>query len=80
MRARDTFGLEICNQDERKGPRVESIGGYLWLIITVIMVAALAVAILWGTHQWRQRRRGWRAERRSDEAVKRVYREEDSKT
>jgi peptidoglycan/LPS O-acetylase OafA/YrhL len=59
---------------------VESIGGYMWLIITVIMVAVLAAAILWGTHQWRQRRRGPRAERRSDEAVKRVYREEDSKS
>jgi uncharacterized iron-regulated membrane protein len=59
---------------------VESIGGYMWLIIDVILVVALAAAILWGTHQWRQRRRGARAERRSDEAVKRVYREEDSKS
>ena len=52
----------------------------MWLIITVIMVAVLAGAILWGTHEWRQRRRGPRAQWRSDEAVKRVYRGEDSKS
>ena len=57
---------------------MESIGGYMWLIIDVILVVVLAAAILWGTHQWRQRRRGQRADRQSDEAVKRVYREEDS--
>ena len=34
---------------------MESIGGYMWLIIDVVLVAALAAAILWGTHQWRQR-------------------------
>ena len=50
----------------------------MWLIIDVILVVALGAAILWGTHQWRQRRRG-QTDRRSDEAVKRVYREEDSK-
>ena len=56
----------------------------MWLIIDVILVLALGAAILWGTHQWRQRRRDeprpGMAERRSDEAVKRVYREEDSKS
>jgi uncharacterized iron-regulated membrane protein len=63
---------------------VESIGGYMWLIIDVILVVALAAAILWGTHQWRQRRRGQDPRgadnRQSDEATKRVYREEDSKS
>jgi hypothetical protein len=45
------------------------------------LVAALAAAILWGTHQWRQRRREHGGqERRKSEAVKRVYREEDSKS
>ena len=58
---------------------MESIGGYMWLIIDVLLVAALAAAILWGTHQWRQRRRD-RASRQSEtEAVKRVYRQEDSR-
>lgn len=51
----------------------------MWLIIDVILVLALGAAILWGTHQWRQRRRE-RDDSRSEEAVKRVYREEDSKS
>jgi hypothetical protein len=59
---------------------VESIGGYMWLVIDVILVVALAAAILWGTHQWRQRRRGPADRQAEDEAVKRVYREEDSKS
>jgi hypothetical protein len=52
----------------------------MWLVIDVILVVALAAAILWGTHQWRQRRRGPADRQAEDEAVKRVYREEDSKS
>ena len=59
---------------------MEAIGGYMWLIIDVILVIALGAAILWGTHQWRQRRRERGTDRRSEEAVRRVYREEDSKS
>jgi uncharacterized iron-regulated membrane protein len=59
---------------------VESIGGYMWLIIDVILVLALAAAILWGTHQWRQRKREHRDREAEERAVKRVYREEDSKS
>ena len=56
---------------------MESIGGYMWLIIDVLLVAALAAGILWGTHQWRQRRRERGTSRSETEAVKRVYRQED---
>lgn len=52
------------------------IGGYLWLVIDVIFVAALAAAILWATHQWRQRRRDSTASKAEEEAVERVYRED----
>ena len=56
---------------------MESIGGYMWLIINVLLVAALAGAILWGTHQWRHKRHDRAARQAEKEAVKRVYREED---
>lgn len=58
---------------------MESIGGYMWLIIDVVLVAALAAAILWGTHQWRQRRRDRPSRQNEAEAVKRVYRQEDGR-
>ncbi|MFW6077729.1 MAG: hypothetical protein ACOC71_08240 [Hyphomicrobiales bacterium] len=57
---------------------MESIGGYMWLIIDVLLVAALAAAILWGTHQWRQRQRERRESEAETRAVDRVYREDDS--
>jgi type II secretory pathway pseudopilin PulG len=56
---------------------MESIGGYLWLLITVVMVAVLAGALLWGTHRWRHKRRDWAAKQAERHAVKRVYREDD---
>ena len=57
---------------------MESIGGYMWLIIDVLLVAALAGAILWGTHQWRHKRRDRAAREAENRAVKRVYREDDA--
>lgn len=56
---------------------MDSIGGYMWLIIDVLLVAVLAGAMLWGAHQWRTRRRDRLARQAEDEAVKRVYREEE---
>jgi uncharacterized iron-regulated membrane protein len=58
---------------------MESIGGYMWLIIDVLFVAALAGAILWGTHRWRQKRRDQAAQEAEREAVERVYREDESR-
>ena len=56
------------------------IGGYLWLIIDVVLVAILAGAILWGNHQWRHKRRDRAMRRAENEAVKRVYREDDARS
>ena len=57
---------------------MDSIGGYMWLIIDVFLVAALAGALLWGTHQWRLKRRDRAAKEAEKQAVKRVYRQEDA--
>jgi type IV secretory pathway VirB2 component (pilin) len=35
---------------------MESLGGYLWLVIDVVFVAALATALAFGLVQWRRRR------------------------
>jgi hypothetical protein len=56
---------------------MESIGGYLWLIIDVVLVAALAIAILWGTHKWRQKRRDRAAIEAEKRAIDRVYHEDE---
>lgn len=58
---------------------MESIGGYMWLIIDVLLVAALAGAILWGTHQWRHKRRDRAAREAEKRAVERVYREDETR-
>jgi hypothetical protein len=57
---------------------MEGIGGYLWMVITVVFVAVLAAAILWGTHRWRQKRRDRAARDAERDAVKRVYHEDES--
>jgi hypothetical protein len=49
----------------------------MWLIIDVLFVAALAGAILWGTHRWRQKRRDQASQEAEREAVERVYREDE---
>jgi hypothetical protein len=56
---------------------MDSIGGYMWLIIDVVLVAALGAALLWGTHRWRHKRRDRAAKEAERQAVKRVYREDD---
>ena len=57
------------------------IGGYMWLIIDVLLVAVLAGAILYGTHQWRRKRRAALPTKQTEnEAVKRVYRQDDARS
>ncbi len=51
-------------------------GGTLWLIIDVLFVAVLAGAIIYGTHEWRKRRRDRAARQADKQAVDRVYRED----
>lgn len=49
-------------------------GGWLWFVIDVLMVAALAVALIYATVFWR-RRRG-RLEQESERATKQLYERE----
>lgn len=53
-------------------------GGWLWLIIDVIGIAILAAAMIWGTMQWRRRRRSRATEQRRNEATRELYRREQS--
>jgi hypothetical protein len=50
------------------------IGGYLWLIIDVAFVAALAAGIVYGLREWR-RRRNRVSKEVEQKSVDRVYRD-----
>ena len=45
-------------------------GGWLWLVIDVIFVLALAFALVYGTMQWRARRKNPQA---TEDATRRLY-------
>lgn len=47
-------------------------GGWLWLVIDVAFVAALAAALIYGMARWRRRRNGALDEVR-DRATDRLY-------
>ena len=49
-------------------------GGWLWFVIDVLMVAVLAVALIYATVLWR-RRRG-RLEQIGERAIARLYKRE----
>jgi hypothetical protein len=51
------------------------LGGYLWLIINVGFVAALAAVMIYGTYQWRRRRKDPVAKDAEKQAVDRAYRD-----
>jgi hypothetical protein len=53
-------------------------GGGLWFIIDVIAVAILAVALIYGTMQWRKRRRSPMADQNRDQATRDLYRREQN--
>jgi hypothetical protein len=53
-------------------------GGWLWLVIDVLLVAALAGALVYGTVTWRKRRRDPATERAAREATKEMYHHEDA--
>jgi flagellar biosynthesis/type III secretory pathway M-ring protein FliF/YscJ len=48
-------------------------GGWLWLVIDVICVLALAVALVYGIMQWRARRRSPLHRQATEEATRRLY-------
>jgi len=51
-------------------------GGWMWLIIDVVMVAILAAALIYGIAMWRQRRRDRITEQMRDDATDRLYHEQ----
>jgi hypothetical protein len=55
-----------------------SFGGYLWLIIDVIAVAALAAALLYARAQWKSRRRDPATEEAAERATRELYGRERS--
>lgn len=50
-------------------------GGWLWLLINVLLVAVLGAGLIYGVMMWRRRRRDARTERMRDEATREAYRE-----
>src|SRR5262245_56543311 len=48
-------------------------GGWLWLVIDVVLVAALAFGLIWGTVMWRLRRRKPALEAAREQATRRLY-------
>ena len=48
-------------------------GGWLWLMIDVVLVAALALGLIWGTMMWRTRRTNPTLEAAREEATRRLY-------
>lgn len=51
-------------------------GGWMWLLIDVVLVAILAAALAYGVLVWRKRRSP-AADRMRDEATDRLYRKPD---
>jgi hypothetical protein len=49
-------------------------GGWMWLLIDVVLVAVLAGALIYGIGMWRKRSRA--AEQVGEEATDRLYRKE----
>jgi uncharacterized iron-regulated membrane protein len=52
---------------------MDDTGGWLWLVIDVILVAALAIGIAYGILAWRRRRKDPTMENVRDAATHRAY-------
>ena len=52
---------------------IQDQGGWLWIIIDVAFVAALAAAIVYGTFMWRRRHQDPISEAARDRATVRAY-------
>lgn len=50
-------------------------GGWMWLLMDVVLVAILAAALIYGIVAWRKRSAG--AERRGEQAADRLYQRPD---
>jgi hypothetical protein len=51
------------------------LGAFLWVVIDVVFVAALAAALVYGVLQWRRRRQDGIAKEAEEKAVDRAYRD-----
>jgi len=56
-----------------------NLGGWLWLVIDVVMVALLGAALIYGIVKWRQRRRDLARQQLRDRETRKMYREEEAK-
>lgn len=57
---------------------MEDAGGWMWLIIDVVLVGALGIGIAYGIMAWRRRRTGPVTEAIRDEATHRAYEQNPS--
>jgi hypothetical protein len=53
-------------------------GGWLWLVIDVILVGALGIGIAYGVMAWRKRPKGANVESVRDAATRRAYESNES--
>ena len=53
-------------------------GGWLWLVIDVVLVAALGVGLAYGIIAWRNRRKTPATEAARDAATRRGYYQDDA--
>jgi heme exporter protein D len=51
-------------------------GGWMWLFIDVVLVAILAVALIYGTAMWRRRYRDPATQQARDDATRRAFRQQ----
>jgi hypothetical protein len=59
--------------ESREEPIMQDYGGWMWLVIDVVMVAALAAALFYGIGMWRKRHRDRTTQEVRDEATERLY-------
>jgi len=55
-----------------------NLGGWLWLVIDVVMVVLLGAALIYGIVKWRQRRRDLALQQLRDREARRMYRDEEA--
>jgi hypothetical protein len=54
---------------------MHDIGGWLWAFLGIVGVGGLAIALAYGVHQWRHRRKDFATRAARDHATRQVYRQ-----
>jgi hypothetical protein len=49
--------------------------GWLWVMVDILGVAALAAALIYGTVMWRNRRKDWATKQAQEEVTRENYRQ-----